>query len=224
MNLCSIVIRNPHPMKRDKELLKSATKIVRDFAGNTLYRLPASSFQKIAQDMINNDRIGDGGWIAKSLLKERKRIQEARNCARKFGYAPFSNLGFYTFRWIKEQYAGWVLPLMATGLEKPEDVYPVWGVQFADAMDALGMKACENTEDLYSFVTSSTAWEEAVSARQDYLEEFKLHKKKQKNRRMADRYKKKPHTPGHPRAYRNPRGIAHQLLGRSLRSSSAYAP
>jgi len=209
-------------MKRDKELLKAATKIVRDFAGNTLYRLPASSFQKIAQDMINTDRMGDGGWIAKALLKERKRIQEARNCARKFGYAPFSNMGFYTFRWIKEQYAGWVLPLMAESLEKPEDVYPVWGVQFADAMDALGARACENSENLYEFVTSSKAWEEAIDARKDYLDEFKTHKQKQKSRRSRESPRKKHHSSS-GRTYRNPHGIS-QLLPKHLRSSSAFAP
>ena len=211
-------------MKRDKDLLRAATRIVREFAGNSLYKLPASSFQKIAQDMINDKRVGDGGWIARSLLRERKRIQAARNCARKFGYAPFSNLGFYTYRWIKEQYAGWVLPMMAASLEKPEDVYPVWGVQFADAMDALGQKACEGSDNLYAFVTGSEAWAEASVVRKEYLEEFKAHKQKQKERRSNDCQKKQYHAGAKTRAYRNPRAIAHQLLSRNLRSTSVFAP
>lgn len=214
-------------MKRDKELLKTAIKIVREFAGNSLYNLPSSSFQKIAQDMLNSDRMGDGGWIARALLRERKRIQTVRSCSRKFGYAPFSNLGFYTYRWIREQYAGWVLPLMAAGLEKPEDIYPVWGVQFADAMDALGRKACESTDDLYAFVTGSLAWTEAALVRQEYLDEFRSHKEKQRHRRQHDRQKRQ-HSPHHShpqtRAYRNPRGLSHQLLSGNQRPSSLFAP
>ena len=174
-------------MHRDKETLRETTKMVKDFACSTLYKLPNSSFQKIAQDMINNRKAGDGSWIAKALLKEKNRIDYSRQQSRKFGFAPFTNIGFYTFRWIKEEYAGWVLPLMAEKLDKPEDIYAVWGVQFADAMDALGRKACEECEHLYQFVTGSRAWKEAEAARKDYLNDFKLHKKRHKAKKAMDR-------------------------------------
>ena len=177
-------------MKRDTALLNETTSMVKDFAGSSLYNLPLSSFQKIAQDMLHNGKMGNGSWIAKSLLKEKNRLEKSRLNSHKFGYNPFTNIGFFTYRWIKEQYAGWVLPLMAIKLEKPEDIYAAWGVQFADAMDALGKKACEESHNLYKFVTDSKEWSDATIARQDYLKDFKSHKKKYKYRKSLQKNSK----------------------------------
>ena len=189
-------------MYRDAKLLVETTSIVKEFACSSLYKLPMSSFQKIAKDLINNGKFGDGSWLARALLKEKHRIERSRRSSSKYGYSPFTNIGFYTYRWIREQYAGWVLPLMATKLDKPEDIYATWGVQFADAMDALGRKACEESNNLYHFVTNSRAWIDAKTARQDYLTDFKRHKK---NYKLRKEFNKKTQT----------NGIANHIVRRS---------
>lgn len=189
-------------MPRDKKLLEKTISLVKEYDVNSYLKLPTSSYHKIAKDMINSDKMESNIWIVESLQKEKRRIKKMREKARKFGFAPFTNLSFYTYRWINEQYAGWILPLMKECLSDPEDVYSVWAVQFADAMDALGAKACcEARKNLFQFVTGSPAWAEATEARQEYLNDFREHKEIKKLQKSQKRKRRAPNTQQNQQGY-----------------------
>jgi len=173
---------------QDQELINAGIDVVKESLGSK-DSVPFSSVRALAKKMIDQDKLGDTDWLNTEIEKEEKTIHSRRGLAKSQGFAPFTNMGVKAFRKIQEDYAPWVLPLMSKKLQSVEDVFGDWAVQFADAMDALGQSACESVNNLFEFVTSSPAWEEARPVRDEFK---KLNKPKKKKK------KKEPSQETHP--------------------------
>lgn len=174
---------------QDQELINAGIDVIREKLGAS-ESIPFSSIRLLAKKMIDHDKLGDQDWLSYEISNEEKAIRSRRGLAKSQGFAPFTNMGIKAFRKIQEDYAPWVLPVMAQKLKSVEDVYGDWSVQFADAMDALGQSACEASQDLFKFVTSSPAWEEARSVRDEFKKQNKPKKKKKNPSQDAPTHKK----------------------------------
>jgi len=166
----------------DQELLKAGQDMVRNKLPEP-DSMPESSVRAIAKTMIRDKKLGNADWLRSEIKSEIIRIKAMRSLAKSQGFAPFINMGAKAYRLISNQYAPWVLPVMAKRLRNPEEIKGSKAVQLADAMDILGQSECENAANLLSFVTGSEAWQEAATARDAYLKTVKPSKSKKKKAR-----------------------------------------
>ena len=157
--------------------LEEIIRILKRSKKNTI-NLPYSSLDKLARNLLFEKNFHDQKWVDLKIIEEEKIIKSRRGIAKIKGFEPFTNMGYNAYNEILSKYDPWILSMMKKRLSCREDICGDWAVQFASTMNCLGREKCEKSKNLYSFVTTSSEWNNTKKDRKNFILKNRLRKRK----------------------------------------------
>lgn len=157
----------------DPELLNYASMMVKEQIEKMAlkWEFNERSISRIAKMAVTADKTQDEAWLKAEIKKSHKFEYERyiSHIAKRDGYYPFIQFRKKSFRVFKELYGEESLSLMQEKLQDPTKIGPAWAAQFVGAVQRIGYEECAKHENLFEFVTSHQAFQDAKEERLKFL-------------------------------------------------------